>query len=144
MFMEYRIVSRWLNVVLLTLASPPSLSLSVSAHLRRPLVRPRQLTATPRRAVCVSLPVRISPSPPFAGQTSAADGRPAPRCVADAEAAGNEQHVTVARYLTYGGLCLATCILLQRSVSLAAIVGLLVAGYITLSEYQLDGRSGAL
>ena len=50
--------------------------------------------------------------------------------------------MTAARYLTYLGLCVATCILLQRSVSLAAIVGLLVAGYITLSEYHLEGRTG--
>ena len=49
--------------------------------------------------------------------------------------------MTVARYLTYLGLCLATCILLQRSVTLAAVVGLLVAGYITLSEYHLDSRN---
>lgn len=63
--------------------------------------------------------------------------------VSDAAVASKERHVTTARYLTYGGLCLATCILLQKSTALAAFIGLLVAAYIGLSEYHLDSRLGA-
>lgn len=42
------------------------------------------------------------------------------------------------RFLTYGGLCLSTCIILQRSTTLAALVGLCVAAYISLAEYTLQ------
>lgn len=49
------------------------------------------------------------------------------------------------RYLTYLGMCLSTCIILQSSTSLAALVGLCVAAYISLSEYSIqneDANSG--
>lgn len=41
------------------------------------------------------------------------------------------------RYVTYGGLTVATCIIFQNSTSLAAVIGLAVAVYITFSEYWL-------
>lgn len=42
------------------------------------------------------------------------------------------------RYLTYAGLCLATCIIFQRSTILAAVIGVAVAIYMTVSEYMLS------
>lgn len=46
-------------------------------------------------------------------------------------------HVFVTRYLTYLGLCIATCIIFQKSIVLAAVVGVTVAIYISVSEYVL-------
>ncbi len=53
-------------------------------------------------------------------------------------------HIEVARYATYLGLCIATCIIFRRSMFLASIIGLFVAIYIGLSEYTVgewDKRS---
>lgn len=47
------------------------------------------------------------------------------------------QYVNVTRYITYFGLCVATCIIFQSSTWLAATVGLGVAAYISLSEYWI-------
>lgn len=47
----------------------------------------------------------------------------------------------ITRYLTYLGLCFATCIVFQRSVVLAAVLGLLIAVYISTSEYMLNKAS---
>lgn len=44
------------------------------------------------------------------------------------------------RYLTYLGMCLSTCIILQSSTTLAALVGLCVAAYISLSEYSIQNE----
>uniref|UniRef100_A0A336MEW2 CSON000537 protein n=1 Tax=Culicoides sonorensis TaxID=179676 RepID=A0A336MEW2_CULSO len=52
----------------------------------------------------------------------------------------NERRTTYAnyvRYITYGGLTIATCIIFQNSPSIAAIIGLAVAAYISFSEYWL-------
>lgn len=46
--------------------------------------------------------------------------------------------VSSSRYLTYLGLCIATCIILKKNVYLAAIIGLFVAIYITVAEYMLN------
>uniref|UniRef100_A0A182J1F1 Uncharacterized protein n=1 Tax=Anopheles atroparvus TaxID=41427 RepID=A0A182J1F1_ANOAO len=48
------------------------------------------------------------------------------------------QYANFTRYLTYLGLCIATCIVLQNSTWLAALVGLAVAIYISVSEYWLN------
>ncbi|XP_075223784.1 cysteine rich with EGF like domains [Lycorma delicatula] len=48
-------------------------------------------------------------------------------------ARGNEMR----RYLTYIGLCIATCIIFQKNPIVASLVGLSVAIYVTLSEYML-------
>lgn len=48
---------------------------------------------------------------------------------------GRKTHVSTARYLTYMGLCVATFIIFQKNVSIAAVIGLFVAIYITVSEY---------
>lgn len=45
---------------------------------------------------------------------------------------------STARYVTYFGLCVATCVIFQSSTWIASGVGLLVASYITLSEYWLQ------
>ncbi|XP_054721878.1 cysteine-rich with EGF-like domain protein 2 [Uloborus diversus] len=53
-------------------------------------------------------------------------------------------HIEVARYATYLGLCIATCIIFRRSMFLASIIGVFVAVYIGLSEYTVgewDKRS---
>jgi len=42
------------------------------------------------------------------------------------------------RYLTYFGMCLSTCIIFQSSTPIAALVGLCVAVYISVSEYTLN------
>lgn len=43
----------------------------------------------------------------------------------------------VTRYLTYVGLCIATCIIFQRNMFIASIIGLLVGVYISISEYMI-------
>lgn len=58
-------------------------------------------------------------------------------CV-DSEQEQRKQHVFITRYLTYFGLCIATCIIFQRNVMLAAIIGLAVGIYISVSEYILN------
>lgn len=57
-------------------------------------------------------------------------------CV-DSHGEGRRRWVVITRYLTYIGLCLTTCIVLQRSVWAAAIIGLAVAMYISVSEYVI-------
>uniref|UniRef100_A0A1B0DDL6 protein disulfide-isomerase n=1 Tax=Phlebotomus papatasi TaxID=29031 RepID=A0A1B0DDL6_PHLPP len=52
-----------------------------------------------------------------------------------------EQYVTMTRYLTYLGLCIATCVIFQSSTWIASLVGLAVALYISVSEYWLAGSS---
>lgn len=47
------------------------------------------------------------------------------------------QYVNLTRYLTYFGLCIATCVIFQSSTWIASIVGLAVAMYISVSEYWL-------
>ncbi|KAL7642441.1 UNVERIFIED_CONTAM: hypothetical protein RMT77_007002 [Armadillidium vulgare] len=48
-----------------------------------------------------------------------------------------EEQLAFARYITYAGLAIATCIILQRHTVMAAVVGLCVAIYISFSEYYL-------
>ena len=48
-----------------------------------------------------------------------------------------EKHMAFARYITYVGLTVATCIIFQKHTMLAALVGLGVASYISFSEYYL-------
>ncbi|ENN77525.1 cysteine-rich with EGF-like domain protein 2 isoform X2 [Dendroctonus ponderosae] len=55
-------------------------------------------------------------------------------CVDENEEA-RKQQISFARYLTYFGLCVSTCIILQKNVSIAAVLGVCVGIYITLSEY---------
>ncbi len=45
------------------------------------------------------------------------------------------------RYFTYFGLCIVTMIVFQRSLSMAAALGVVVAAYVSLSEYFLMNRS---
>lgn len=42
-----------------------------------------------------------------------------------------------ARYFTYLGLCVATCIIFQKNTVIASIIGLCVAIYVSVSEYML-------
>ncbi|XP_034936135.1 cysteine-rich with EGF-like domain protein 2 [Chelonus insularis] len=50
---------------------------------------------------------------------------------------GRKRHENMARYATYFGLCVATCIILQRNVYAASGIGLLVGLYISVSEYMI-------
>lgn len=55
-----------------------------------------------------------------------------------------EQYVNVTRFLTYLGLCIATCVIFQSSTTKAYIVGAAVATYIAASEYWLTSSSDGL
>lgn len=44
------------------------------------------------------------------------------------------------RYITYLGLCIATCLTFKSSTWIASIIGLAVALYITISEYWLNAN----
>lgn len=48
------------------------------------------------------------------------------------------QTSTLTRYLTYFGLCVATCIIFQKNVIVASVIGLAVAVYVSVSEYMLS------
>lgn len=48
-----------------------------------------------------------------------------------------QQKATMFRYLTYLGLCIATCVIFQSSIWIASLIGLAVAIYIMISEYWL-------
>ncbi|XP_026824622.1 cysteine-rich with EGF-like domain protein 2 [Ooceraea biroi] len=50
---------------------------------------------------------------------------------------GRKKQENLARYMTYVGLCVATCIILQRNIYAASVIGLLVALYISISEYMI-------
>jgi len=51
---------------------------------------------------------------------------------------GRESHISITRYLTYAGLCIATCIIFQKNTFIASLIGLCVALYISVSEYFLS------
>lgn len=61
--------------------------------------------------------------------------------IADNGAKERDKHMTFARYVTYAGLTIATCIILQKNTCIAAIVGVSVAIYISFSEYYLKDTS---
>ncbi|CAL7936584.1 unnamed protein product [Xylocopa violacea] len=50
---------------------------------------------------------------------------------------GRKQQENMARYATYFGLCIATCIIFQRNIYIASVIGLLVGIYISVSEYMI-------
>lgn len=58
--------------------------------------------------------------------------------LSDGEQESRKWRAGVTRYLTYLGLCIATCIICQKNVVLASIIGLLVAAYISVSEYVMN------
>lgn len=64
-------------------------------------------------------------------------------CISD-KAAGRIFNMTNVRFLTYGGLFIAIAIIFQRSIYIAGVLGLVVAAYISLSEYYLQGSTGEL
>jgi len=49
-----------------------------------------------------------------------------------------DNYVNFTRFLTYFGLCVATCVIFQSSTYIAYIVGAAVAIYIAASEYWLN------
>lgn len=48
------------------------------------------------------------------------------------------QWETFTRYVTYFGLCIATCLTFKSSTWIASIIGVAVAAYISVSEYWLN------
>lgn len=50
---------------------------------------------------------------------------------------GRKRHENFARYTTYVGLCIATCIIFQRNIYIASVIGLFVGIYISVSEYMI-------
>lgn len=54
---------------------------------------------------------------------------------------GRKTQENFARYATYFGLCVATCIIFQNNVYAASAIGLLVGLYISISEYILATSS---
>lgn len=61
-------------------------------------------------------------------------------CV-DSKEESRQNFVSSSRYLTYLGLCIATCIILKKNLYLAAVIGFFVAIYITVAEYILNNHS---
>jgi len=57
-------------------------------------------------------------------------------CIDDSTA-GRSLYLSTTRYLTYLGLCLATCIIFQKNMAIASVIGITVAIYISASEYLL-------
>ena len=55
----------------------------------------------------------------------------------DSDILGRKTHENISRYATYCGLALATCIILQRNVYAAGVIGLAVGIYISVSEYMI-------
>lgn len=56
----------------------------------------------------------------------------------DPDILGRKKTENWARYLTYFGLCIATCIILyQRNIYAAGAIGVLVGVYISASEYMI-------
>lgn len=56
----------------------------------------------------------------------------------DMTSQNRNKYATYMRYVTYGGLTVATCIIFQNSPSVAGFIGLAVGVYITFSEYWLN------
>ena len=60
------------------------------------------------------------------------------------ETASRMFNISSTRYFTYFGLCVAACIIFQRSAYISGALGLVIAFYISLSEYYLQDSSGEL
>lgn len=63
--------------------------------------------------------------------------------LSDTSSEKRSDYVTMTRYLTYFGLCVATCVIFQSSTWLAALVGIAVAVYISISEYWLSTKTAS-
>lgn len=61
--------------------------------------------------------------------------------ISDNSARFRDTKVDIARYLTYFGLCVSTCIIFQKNMTIASIIGIAVGMYIALSEYLLSEES---
>lgn len=53
----------------------------------------------------------------------------------------HENQMEMSRYVTYLGLCMATCIILRNNIYAASVIGLIVACYIGIAEYTIGGTS---
>lgn len=63
-------------------------------------------------------------------------------CVKDES--GKVLSISNARYFTYGGLCIATAIIFQRSTLIAGALGVFIGVYIPFAEYYLQNMDGEL
>ncbi|XP_068141622.1 cysteine-rich with EGF-like domain protein 2 isoform X1 [Drosophila tropicalis] len=59
----------------------------------------------------------------------------------DLSAEQRDSYVNLTRFLTYFGMCVATCVIFQSSTNIAYIVGGAVAIYIAASEYWLNSTA---
>ena len=64
-------------------------------------------------------------------------------CITE-QTAGRIFTISNSRFFTYLGLCIAACIIFQRSVAVAGVLGVVIAVYISVSEYYLQGATGEL
>lgn len=53
----------------------------------------------------------------------------------------HESQMEMSRYVTYLGLCMATCIILRNNIYAASVIGVIVAFYIGIAEYTIGGNS---
>ena len=60
-------------------------------------------------------------------------------CVKDQS--GKVLSISNARFFTYGGLCIATAIIFQKSTIIAGTLGLFVAFYVSIAEYYLQNMN---
>jgi len=70
-------------------------------------------------------------------------GKETAPCVSEA-AAGKIFTLSNTRFFTYAGLAIACAIIFQRNTLVAGVLGLVVAVYISVSEYFLSGATGEL
>lgn len=61
-------------------------------------------------------------------------------CV-DPSARQSDHDVDISRYMTYFGLCVATCVIFNNNIYAASLIGVMVAAYIGIAEYTLDTRA---
>ena len=55
----------------------------------------------------------------------------------DTKVGKTDEMISYSRYITYAGLCIATCIILQNNIYIASLIGFLVALYIAIAEYTI-------
>jgi len=71
------------------------------------------------------------------------------RCAEDYKLEGNvcvserpdhqETQMEMSRYITYLGLCMSTCIVFRNNIYIASVIGCIVATYIGIAEYTING-----
>lgn len=55
----------------------------------------------------------------------------------DTQIEKQEKAFEMSRYVTYLGLCVATCIIFRNNIYIASVIGVVVATYIAVAEYTV-------